>query len=247
MLIIPAIDIRGGNCVMLTQGKLEAETIYSRDPVFIAKMFQSSGAKRIHIVDLDGAFVGVPQNLSVLEKIREAVSVEIEFGGGIRKMETIDKIVAMGINKVIIGTIAFFKPEIVKEAVLKYGDKILLAIDVWDGKIAIGGWKEKTQKEALEFAKEMKDLGVVEMITTDIQKDGMMEGANIDGIKRLCKSGLSVIASGGVSTLDDVKKICALEASGVTGLIIGKALYNDSIKLEEAIKICQVRPQADLA
>jgi len=239
MLIIPAIDIRGGNCVMLTQGKLEDETIYSKDPVFIAKMFQSNGAKRIHIVDLDGAFIGIPQNLSVLAKIRDAVSIDIEFGGGIRKMETIDKIVALGINKIIMGTIAFFNPEIVREATAKYGNKIMIAIDVWDGKIAIGGWKEKTQNDALEFAGNMKDMGVEEIITTDIKKDGMMEGANIDGIKRLCKSGLSVIASGGVSTLDDVKKICALESSGVAGLIIGKAIYNDSIKLEEAIIVAQ--------
>jgi len=238
MLIIPAIDIRGGNCVMLTQGKLEAETIYSRDPVFIAKMFQSKGAKRIHVVDLDGAFIGVPQNLSVLEKIREEVTSEIEFGGGIRKLDTIDKLVALGINKIIIGTIAVFNPDIVKDAVAKYGDKIILAIDVWDDKIAIGGWKDKTQHDALEFAVSMKEIGVKEIILTDIKKDGMMEGANIEGIKRLCKSGLSVIASGGVSTLDDVKKICALESSGVSGAIIGKALYNDSIKLEEAIQLC---------
>ncbi len=238
MLIIPAIDIRGGNCVMLTQGKLEAETIYSKDPVFIAKMFQSKGAKRIHVVDLDGAFIGVPQNLSVLSKIIEAVSVEVEFGGGIRKMDTIDRVVALGAGKVILGTIAVFNPDIVREAVAKYGDKIILAIDVWDEKIAIGGWKDKTQTDALEFVRSMKDLGVKEIITTDIQRDGMMEGANIEGIKRLCRSGMSVIASGGVSTLDDVKKICALEASGVSGMIIGKALYNDSIKLEDAIQSC---------
>jgi len=242
MLIIPAIDIRGGNCVMLTQGKLEAETIYSKDPVFIAKMFQSKGAKRIHVIDLDGAFIGVPQNLSVLSKILDAVSVEVEFGGGIRKMDTIDRVISLGAGKVIIGTIAVFNPDVVKEAVAKYGDKIIIAIDVWDENIAIGGWKEKTQTDALEFTRSMKEIGVKEIITTDIKRDGMMEGANIDGIKRLCRSGMSVIASGGVSTLDDVKKICALEPSGVSGMIIGKALYNDSIKLEDAIDACPAAP-----
>ncbi len=223
---------------MLTQGKFEAETIYSKDPVFIAKMFETQGAKRIHIIDLDGAFAGTPQNLSILKKIKETVSVELEFGGGIREIETIEKIADMGIDKIILGTIAVFNPALVKEAVRKYKDKIILAIDVFDDKIAVGGWKEITQYDALEFARKMKKIGIDEIITTDIKKDGMMEGPNIDGIKKLCKSGLSVIASGGVSTIEDVKKISELEKYGVTGMIIGKALYNDSIKLDEAIKTC---------
>ena len=223
---------------MLTQGKFEAETIYSKDPVFIAKMFKTQGAKRIHIIDLDGAFAGTPQNLSILKKIKETVSVELEFGGGIRKIETIEKIADMGIDKIILGSVAVFNPDMVKEAVKKYKDKIIIAIDVYDDRIAVGGWKEITQYDALEFAKKMADIGVKEIITTDIKKDGMMEGPNIDGIKKLCKSGLSVIASGGVSTIEDVKKISELEKSGVAGMIIGKALYNDSIKLDEAIEIC---------
>ena len=135
MLIIPAIDIRGGNCVMLTQGKFEAETIYSKDPIFIAKMFMTQGAKRIHIIDLDGAFAGTPQNLSILKKIKKTVSVELEFGGGIRKIETIEKIADLGIDKIILGTVAVFNPDMVKEAVKKYKEKIILAIDVYDDKI----------------------------------------------------------------------------------------------------------------
>ena len=224
---------------MLTQGKFEAETIYSKDPVFIAKMFETQGAKRIHIIDLDGAFAGTPQNLSILKKIKETVSVELEFGGGIRKIETIEKIADMGIDKIILGTVAVFNLDIVKEAVKKFKEKIILAIDVYDDKIAIGGWKEITQYDALEFAKKMADMGVKEIITTDIKRDGMMEGPNIEGIKKLCKSGLSVIASGGVSTIEDVKKISELKKYGVTGMIIGKALYNDSIKLDEAINIAR--------
>ncbi|MDD5686954.1 MAG: 1-(5-phosphoribosyl)-5-[(5-phosphoribosylamino)methylideneamino]imidazole-4-carboxamide isomerase [Elusimicrobia bacterium] len=237
MLIIPAIDIRDGNCVRLSQGKLEAECIYSKDPTFIAKMFQSKGAKRIHIVDLDGAFKGAPQNLVELEKIRQAVSIEIEFGGGIRKIETLEKIANMGIDKIILGTVAVFNPELMKEAVKKFKDRIILAIDVFDGKIAIGGWKEVTQHEALEFAKSAKEIGIKEIIVTDIKKDGMMEGPNIEGIRKICKSDLAVIASGGVSTIDDVKKISALEKYGVSGMIIGKAIYTDSIKLEDAITL----------
>jgi phosphoribosylformimino-5-aminoimidazole carboxamide ribotide isomerase len=238
MLIIPAIDLRGGNCVRLTQGKLENETIYSKDPVFVAKMFQSKGAARIHIVDLDGAFVGTSQNLFVLEKIRAAVTTELEFGGGIRKEDTVDRLVELGINKIIIGTLAVFKPELVKALVEKHGDRIVIAIDVYEGKIAIGGWKEITQYDAFDFAIKMRDIGVKELIVTDIKKDGMMEGPNVEGIRAVAKSGLSVIASGGVSTLADVKKICAIEKHGVTGMIIGKALYTDSIKLEEAIEVC---------
>lgn len=226
---------------MLTQGKFEAETIYSKDPVFIAKMFKTQGAKRIHIIDLDGAFTGTPQNLSILKKIKETVSVELEFGGGIRKIETIEKIADMGIDKIILGTVAVFNPALVKEAVKKYKEKIILAIDVYDDRIAVGGWKEITQYDASEFAKNMADIGVKEIITTDIKKDGMMTGPNIKGIKKLCKNGLSVIASGGVSTIEDVKKISELEKFGVAGMIIGKALYNDSIKLDEAIKICSPR------
>lgn len=222
---------------MLTQGKFEAETIYSKEPVFIAKMFVMQGAKRIHIIDLDGAFAGTPQNLSILKKIKETVSVELEFGGGVRKIETIEKITDMGIDKIILGTVAVFNPALVKEAVKKYKEKIILAIDVYDDKIAIGGWKEITQYDALEFAKKMVDIGVKEIITTDIKKDGMMEGPNIEGIKKLCKSGLSVIASGGVSTIEDVKKISELEKFGVAGMIIGKAIYTDSIKLDDAIKV----------
>lgn len=239
MLIIPAIDIRGGNCVMLTQGKLDKETVYSKDPVFIAKMFQLKGAKRLHIVDLDGAFVGSPQNLSILEKIRQNVSIEIEFGGGVRKIKTVERICNMGIDKVILGTVSVFNPEIFEKAVKKYKNKIILAIDVLDRRIAIGGWKEITQYDALEFAKNMKKKGIKEIIITDIKKDGMMKGPNIKGIKKICKSGLSVIASGGISSIDDVRKISALEKSGVTGMIIGKALYTDSIKLEDAIKVTQ--------
>jgi len=241
MLIIPAIDIRDGNVVMLTQGKLDAETIYSKDPVFMAKMFESRGAKRIHIIDLDGAFVGTPQNLSILEKIRAAVSVELEFGGGIRKIETIDKIADMGINKIILGTLTVFNPDALKDIIKKYKDKIIIAIDVADDKITIAGWKETTQYDALEFAKKMKDIGVKEIITTDVKRDGMMEGPNFNGIKKICTSGLKVIASGGISTIDDIVKLCELEKLGITGAIIGKALYNDSIKLEDAIKACLPR------
>jgi phosphoribosylformimino-5-aminoimidazole carboxamide ribotide isomerase len=240
MLVIPAIDIRGGNCVMLTQGKIEAETVYSKDPVFIAKLWQAKGAKRLHVVDLDGAFGGNPKNIEIARKIRESVTIPVEFGGGVRSLKAVETLLEMGIDYAILGTVAIYHPELLQQAVEKYGDKIVLALDVRDSKVAIAGWKETTTVDAFELIVKAKEIGIKEIIYTDIKKDGMMQGANIEGLKEIAeKSGLKIIASGGVSTLDDVTKIKALEKSGVTGMIIGKALYTEDIKLEEAIKIAE--------
>jgi phosphoribosylformimino-5-aminoimidazole carboxamide ribotide isomerase len=144
MLIIPAIDIRGANCVRLTQGKLDAETIYSKDPAFIAKLFQAKGAKRLHVVDLDGAFHGIPQNLEVVKKIRAGIDIPIEFGGGVRSLKAIDSLFEIGVNYVVMGTVAIYNPEIVRQAIEKYGDKIMVAVDANEGKVAIGGWKSSS-------------------------------------------------------------------------------------------------------
>lgn len=240
MLVIPAIDIRGGNCVMLTQGKIEAETVYSKDPAFIAKLWQAKGAKRLHVVDLDGAFHGSPQNIEVLKKIREAVEIPIECGGGVRNLKTIDSLFELGMNYVIIGTLAIYNPEALRQAVEKYGEKIIVAIDANDGKVAIGGWKDVTTIDAYELAQKLKDIGIKEMIYTDIKKDGTLEGPNLEGLKEMAvRSKIDVIASGGVSNLTDIANVKKLEKSGVSGVIIGKALYADSIKLEEAIKIAE--------
>lgn len=240
MLIIPAIDIRAGNCVMLTQGRIEAETIFSKDPVFMAKLMQAKGAKRLHVVDLDGAFQGMPKNIEIVKSIRAAIQIPIEFGGGVRNMKTIDSLIEGGIDHVILGTIAVYHPEILREAADKYGDKIILALDVKDSKVAIAGWKETTTIDALELAAKAKELGIREIIYTDIKKDGMMEGPNLDGLEKIAvKSGVNIIASGGVSKLEDVSNIKKLESKGVIGAIVGKALYTEDIKLEEAIKMAE--------
>jgi phosphoribosylformimino-5-aminoimidazole carboxamide ribotide isomerase len=240
MLVIPAVDIRKGNCVMLKQGKIEDETVYSKDPAFIARLWQAKGARRLHVVDLDGAFNGFPQNFEVIKSIRAATEIPIEVGGGVRSLKTIETLMESGINYVIVGTLAVYNPDILRQAVEKYGARIIVAIDARDGKVAIGGWKDTTPIDAFELAGKMKEMGVEEIIYTDISKDGMLEGPNLPGLKTMAsKSGLRVIASGGVTTLDDIKRIKALEHHGVLGAIVGKALYTEDMKLEEAVKIAE--------
>ena len=238
MIIIPAIDIRGGNCVRLSQGKLDAETVYSKDPAFIAKLWQAKGGARLHVVDLDGAFQGSTQNIEVLKKIREGVDIPIEFGGGVRNLKTVTALFDMGIDYVILGTVAVYNPDIVRQALDQYGDKIIVGVDARDMKVAIGGWKETTAVDAKELASKLKQMGVAEIIYTDIKKDGMLQGPNIEALQDIARSsGLKVIASGGVSNIEDIKKLKAIEKDGVMGAIIGRALYTEGIKLEDAIKI----------
>lgn len=238
MMIIPAIDLRGGQCVRLVQGKLEQETVYSKDPLFVAKLFQAQGAKRLHIIDLDGAFTGVIQNVEIIEKICKEVNVPVQVGGGIRKMEIIGKVIALGASKVILGTIAITNPPLLEEALKRYSDKIIVAIDAKKGKVAIGGWKDETAVKATELAKNMKTAGVKEILYTDIMRDGTLEGPNLEGIRAMAKTGgVPIIAAGGISTIKDVEKIKELEKDGVEGVVIGKAIYTETIKLEEAVKL----------
>lgn len=192
----------------------------------------------MHIIDLDGAFAGVVQNLEIIGKICQEMSIPVQVGGGIRKMETIDRVLAVGVSKVILGTIAITDAPLLEEALKKYPGKIIVAIDAKNGLVAIDGWKDETQVKAVDLAKKMKDNGVGEILYTDIMRDGMMEGPNLRGIKSLAKSsGIPIIAAGGISTLQDVGKIFALEKDGVEGMVIGKAIYTESIKLEEAVKL----------
>lgn len=238
MDIIPAIDIRGGKCVMLTQGLIEQETIYSTDCVFIAKMWQAKGAKRLHIVDLDGAFCGTTRNWELIEQIRASFAGIIQLGGGLRDLACIEKILNIGIDRIIIGTLLIYNPEMVKKIMNDYGDKVIGAIDTFEGRVAIGGWKEKTNTDSKEFLVKIREMGIKEIILTDISKDGTLSGPNIAEIKKMLKdTDLKVIISGGVGTLDDVKKVKQLEKDGVSGLIIGKALYNESVKYEDAVGI----------
>ncbi|MFA7073647.1 MAG: 1-(5-phosphoribosyl)-5-[(5-phosphoribosylamino)methylideneamino]imidazole-4-carboxamide isomerase [Endomicrobiaceae bacterium] len=239
MLIIPAVDIRQGNCVMLQQGRIADETIYSKDPVFMAKLWKAKGAERLHVVDLDGSFSGNQSNNTIIGNICLSVDMPVQIGGGIRSMKRIDEIFMLGASYAILGTVAIYNPDIVRQAIDKYGaDKIIVAVDILEDKVAIGGWKEITPVTTTEMMDKLKDMGVREIIYTDISKDGMLKGPNIDGLKKIAKSSkMNVIASGGVTTIDDVKKIAKLEKYGVIGAIVGKALYTEDFKLEEAIRV----------
>lgn len=238
MIIIPAVDIRQGNCVMLKQGKIADETIYSKDPVFMAKLWKAKGAERLHVVDLDGSFSGNQSNNQIIGNICLSVDIPVEVGGGIRNMKRIDDIFTLGASYAILGTVAIYNPDIVRQAIEKYGPKkIIVALDIYENKVAIGGWKEITPVTTDEMIGKLKEMGVEEIVYTDISKDGMLKGPNIEGLKKIAKtSNMKVIASGGVTTIDDVTKIAKLEKYGVTGAIVGKALYTEDFKLEEAIR-----------
>jgi phosphoribosylformimino-5-aminoimidazole carboxamide ribotide isomerase len=236
MLVIPAIDLKDGKCVRLVQGKESAVTVYSDDPASTARLWQSCGAKMLHVVDLDGAFRGNQMNFSAIKKIRESVSMEIEVGGGIRDMEKIDELIRAGIDRVILGTVAVENPDIVVEAAGKYPDRILVGIDAREGKVAVKGWVESTSVDARELAQEAASKGAAGIIYTDISRDGMMTGPNIGEMEEMVRSvNIPVIASGGVSSMDDVRDLMGIK--GLWGAITGKAIYSGAIDLREAIRI----------
>lgn len=235
MLIIPAIDLKDGRCVRLLQGRAEAVTVFSDNPVEVALRWQEMGARLIHIVDLDGAFSGTQKNLEVIKEIRKAVDVEIELGGGIRDMERIERLINLGINRVILGTVVIENPEFVKEASRAFPQRIIAGIDAKDGLVAIRGWVEVTNLKALDVARRMEDYGVWGIIYTDISRDGMLVGPNIEATRQMVEAvDIPVIASGGVSSLEDIERLRQIR--GLWGVITGKALYTGAIDLREAIE-----------
>lgn len=236
MLIIPAIDLKDGKCVRLLQGRADALTEYSDNPVEVARRWESLGARLIHIVDLDGAFTGNQKNLESIKEIRKAVTVDIEVGGGIRDMERIEMLLGLGINRVILGTVAAQRPELVKEACKMFPQRIIAGIDARDGRVAIKGWVETTDIKATELALRIQEYGVWGIIYTDISRDGMLSGPNIDAMREMVDAvHIPVIASGGVSSIGDIKRL--KEIKGLYGVITGKALYSGAIDLREAINI----------
>lgn len=238
MLIIPAIDLIEGRCVRLREGKLSSERVYSKEPVAVAELWELKGAKRLHIVDLDGAFEGKPQNLEVVKRIAKGVKIPIQFGGGVRNLRTIKEVLDCGVEYVILGTSAISKPEFVKKAIKRFGKRIMVSIDASNLKVRVRGWEEKTRKTAPILAKEMERLGVKNIIFSDIKRDGTLRGPNISQIKKMLKVvNTPLIVSGGISSLEEIKKLRPLEKKGLSGVIVGKALYTGRIDLEKALKI----------
>lgn len=236
MIVIPAIDLKEGKCVRLLQGRMEDATVYSDNPEDTAKRWVAEGAELLHIVDLDGAFTGGMKNISAIEAIRKAIRIPIEVGGGIRDIERIDQLLSLGVNRIILGTVAVEKPELVKEACKKYPDKILVGIDAKNGFVATKGWVEVTQVKAKELALKMQGYGSAGIIYTDISKDGMLSGPNIEATCEMVESlNIPVIASGGISSIDDIKRLSGIK--GLWGAITGKAIYSGALNLKEAIRI----------
>lgn len=237
MLIIPAIDLKGGKCVRLWQGKEDKEIVYSEDPLAVAKMWIKKGAQRLHIVDLDGAFRGKPVHLEIVEKIAREVDVPIEFGGGIREKAILDDVFARGVDYAIIGTRAL-SSNFVRDACSKFADRIIVSIDTRQGKILAEGWKKESSIKATDLVKELAKTGVKTVIFTDITRDGTLEGLNIEYIQGLLETtDAKVIIAGGVASLADIRKLTQLGGREPTGVIIGKALYDERVKLEEALTI----------
>ena len=234
MIIFPAIDLFNGQAVRLLRGNYNEMTVYDPDPVNTAMKFKSEGSEWLHIVDLEGAKSGSAVNISTIMRIREACGLKCEVGGGIRDIRTIERYVDAGIDRVILGTSAATKEGFAEEAVRNFGGKIAVGVDVRDGKVAVKGWLEDTGLEALSFCRKMQDTGVKTIISTDISRDGAMKGVNLALYKNLSTSlTVNIIASGGVSNLDDVKNLAGL---GLHGAIIGKAYYTGAVKISEAIE-----------
>jgi len=237
MIVIPAIDLKDGKVARLRRGDFKFETVYSDDPIGVAKKWEAAGARRIHLVDLDGAVTGEFKNLPLIEKILKSINVPVELGGGVRSEEVIENALARGVAYVIIGTRLIDK-KFAERIIKKFGSKLIMGVDAKDGKVAVSGWVKTTELDYVDFIKGLQDQGAKTVIFTDIAKDGMLQGPNMDAVKRvLDKTSVDVIASGGVSSIDDLLKLKRLEPKGLVGAIVGKALYEKRIDLKEAIKV----------
>lgn len=236
MLVIPAIDLRGGKCVRLIEGRADRETVYSGDPVAVALKWQAAGAKWLHVVDLDGAFRGEPVHLPVIREIISAVSIPVEVGGGIREKRAVDEVLKCGAARAIVGTVAVYNPALVRGLTRDYGDKFVVSVDCRDGVVAVRGWESLAGIKATAFGRQLKKFGVERVVFTDIRRDGTLRGPNLQAVAEFAReTGLKVIASGGVSRAEDIRELRKLEELGVEAVIIGKALYDGRLTIQEAI------------
>ncbi|GAC1625829.1 MAG: 1-(5-phosphoribosyl)-5-[(5-phosphoribosylamino) methylideneamino]imidazole-4-carboxamide isomerase [Nevskia sp.] len=238
MLLIPAIDLKNGQCVRLRQGRMDDVTVFSSDPVSVAQRWVDEGASRIHVVDLDGALKGTPVNLKVIEKIAKACgSVPVQAGGGVRDEDTVQAYLDAGVSYIIIGTKAVNAPHFLRDLCLEYPRHIIVGIDAKDGRVAIDGWSKLSHHGAVDLAKQCEHDGVEAIVYTDIGRDGMMNGFNVESTRALAQSvNTSVFASGGVSTLEDLRLLKTLEEDGVIGAVIGRALYEGGLQFKDCLK-----------
>ncbi|MGD9786882.1 MAG: 1-(5-phosphoribosyl)-5-[(5-phosphoribosylamino)methylideneamino]imidazole-4-carboxamide isomerase [Sulfuricellaceae bacterium] len=240
MIIIPAIDLKDGHCVRLKQGVMEDATVFSEDPAAMARHWLDQGAKRLHLVDLNGAFAGKPVNEAAIKAITDAVGDEIpvQLGGGIRDLDTIERYLDDGISYVIIGTAAVKNPGFLHEACDAFPGHIIVGLDAKDGKVAVDGWSKLTGHDVIDLAQKFEGYGVEAIVYTDIGRDGMLTGVNIDATVNLARAlTIPVIASGGITNLDDVKNLCAVEGEGIMGAITGRAIYEGTLNFAAAQKL----------
>ena len=237
MLLIPAIDLKDGHCVRLVQGDMDQSTVFSEDPAQMALQWVNKGARRLHLVDLNGAFAGKPQNYSAIRSILKAVGddIPVQLGGGIRDLDTIEKYIDGGIRYIIIGTAAVKNPGFLQDACSAFGGHIIVGLDAKDGKVATDGWSKLTGHEVVDLAKKFEDYGVESIIYTDIGRDGMLSGINIEATVKLAQAlSIPVIASGGLSNIQDIEKLCEVEDEGIEGVICGRAIYSGDLDFEKA-------------
>ena len=240
MIIYPAIDIRGGRCVRLTEGRFDAEAVFADDSAQMALKWAGLGAEFLHLVDLDGALAGEGKNVPVIERILKSVNIPVQLGGGIRNLATIEKLLDLGVTRLILGSAAVKNPELVQEACKKYPGHIAVGIDAKNGEVAIEGWGQGSGVAATELAKKMASFGVETIIYTDISRDGMLSGVNVEATAALARAcGVPIIASGGVASFEDIRRVKAVESDGVQGCIIGKAIYTGAVDLKEALALAK--------
>jgi phosphoribosylformimino-5-aminoimidazole carboxamide ribotide isomerase len=241
MELIPAIDLKEGKCVRLRQGRMEDSTVFSDDPVAMAARWVDAGATRLHLVDLDGAFAGSPVNHPAIQAICKAFpDLPIQVGGGIRSAETVERYLDDGVQYTIIGTKAVNEPHFINDLCLSFPGHIIVGLDAKNGKVATEGWSKMSHHDVIDMAKHFENDGVAAIVYTDISKDGMMQGASVESTAKLAEAiRIPVIASGGVSTLDDIRALCEVQDSGISGAIIGRALYDGAIDLAEAARIVE--------
>jgi len=240
MLVIPAVDLRGGRVVRLAQGDLSRQTAYSSDPVAVARRWEREGASRLHLVDLDGAFSGRPEQLAAVAEVVKAVGVPVQLGGGLRTLQALDQAFAVGIDRAVVGTAAIEEPEWLVSACRRYPGRIVLGIDAKNGRVAVRGWTGETELRPTALVARSSALALAAIIYTDIGRDGMLAGANLDALRQIAlASPHPVIASGGIATLEDIRQIAALDPSRIVGALIGKALYEGRFSLREAIAVAR--------